>query len=426
VSAVGGAGGFGGLGGGNGGDATATGTATGGLTGASVVINGVFATGGNTWGGTAGSGTATATATGTGDGHVSIGAEANGGFATGGSGGLADVTATSHNSGTGTSSVSTIARGGNVGSSAGQGGNAIASSTANGELGATTATATAQSGTSFGGAADGMATATSLVNMTGATRTSVGTANSSATGGGGSASSTALGMAGFLTQINVQATAPVAGGVGVRSTSESVAGMVVDNTGFLPGPGTYLTREAVAYAAGDPNFVPGLNGNNPTVLGAMGSAELLVYGIMGGSASTVVDGGAHTYTSILDFDLDMSGFSGDRLLVGLLDPVGEGSGFDSLRFRIFLENNTVLDQNFTTLANALSFFDDKRIDLGDWTSGLVGDLDLGFQLDITASVVNDGFHLNLVAGVVPVPPSVWLFGSGLLGMIGIARRKKAA
>ena len=28
--------------------------------------------------------------------------------------------------------------------------------------------------------------------------------------------------------------------------------------------------------------------------------------------------------------------------------------------------------------------------------------------------------------VVPVPAAVWLFGSGLLGLIGIARRKKAA
>ena len=25
--------------------------------------------------------------------------------------------------------------------------------------------------------------------------------------------------------------------------------------------------------------------------------------------------------------------------------------------------------------------------------------------------------------VVPVPPAVWLFGSGLLGLVGIARRK---
>jgi hypothetical protein len=28
--------------------------------------------------------------------------------------------------------------------------------------------------------------------------------------------------------------------------------------------------------------------------------------------------------------------------------------------------------------------------------------------------------------VVPIPPAVWLFGSGLLGLVGIARRKKAA
>jgi hypothetical protein len=31
-----------------------------------------------------------------------------------------------------------------------------------------------------------------------------------------------------------------------------------------------------------------------------------------------------------------------------------------------------------------------------------------------------------VAEVVPIPPAVWLFGSGLLGLIGISRRKKAA
>ena len=29
-------------------------------------------------------------------------------------------------------------------------------------------------------------------------------------------------------------------------------------------------------------------------------------------------------------------------------------------------------------------------------------------------------------GAVPIPPAVWLFGSGLLGLIGMARRKKAA
>lgn len=31
-----------------------------------------------------------------------------------------------------------------------------------------------------------------------------------------------------------------------------------------------------------------------------------------------------------------------------------------------------------------------------------------------------------MASVVPIPPAVWLFGSGLLGLIGIARRKKVS
>jgi hypothetical protein len=34
--------------------------------------------------------------------------------------------------------------------------------------------------------------------------------------------------------------------------------------------------------------------------------------------------------------------------------------------------------------------------------------------------------MSLSVNAVPIPPSVWLFGSGLLGLIGIARRKKAA
>ena len=33
---------------------------------------------------------------------------------------------------------------------------------------------------------------------------------------------------------------------------------------------------------------------------------------------------------------------------------------------------------------------------------------------------------NVVVSAVPVPAAVWLFGSGLLGLVGIARKKKAA
>jgi hypothetical protein len=33
--------------------------------------------------------------------------------------------------------------------------------------------------------------------------------------------------------------------------------------------------------------------------------------------------------------------------------------------------------------------------------------------------------IDNVSAVVPVPAAVWLFGSGLLGLVGIAKRKKA-
>ena len=33
---------------------------------------------------------------------------------------------------------------------------------------------------------------------------------------------------------------------------------------------------------------------------------------------------------------------------------------------------------------------------------------------------------NIVVSSVPLPAAVWLFGSGLLGLIGIAKSKKAA
>ena len=42
----------------------------------------------------------------------------------------------------------------------------------------------------------------------------------------------------------------------------------------------------------------------------------------------------------------------------------------------------------------------------------------GQQLTL-AYIYKDG------VGEVPVPAAVWLFGSGLIGLIGIARRKKA-
>ena len=46
--------------------------------------------------------------------------------------------------------------------------------------------------------------------------------------------------------------------------------------------------------------------------------------------------------------------------------------------------------------------------------------------DIAGSGLINGERHAFLATVVPLPNAVWLFGSGLLGLVGIARRKKAA
>jgi len=54
---------------------------------------------------------------------------------------------------------------------------------------------------------------------------------------------------------------------------------------------------------------------------------------------------------------------------------------------------------------------------------------LGFTPGSYVSTFSNGSNTDSITvniGAVPVPAAVWLFGSGLLGLVGIARRKKAA
>ena len=77
-------------------------------------------------------------------------------------------------------------------------------------------------------------------------------------------------------------------------------------------------------------------------------------------------------------------------LDGIFDASGPLSDFESLTF----------DSRFTDLISV------------QIRSGALGELTDGFSMD------------NVQVQVVPVPAAVWLFGSGLIGLIGVARRKK--
>ena len=73
---------------------------------------------------------------------------------------------------------------------------------------------------------------------------------------------------------------------------------------------------------------------------------------------------------------------------------------------------------YTYMGGDISPFSDSW-DIADGVRGTVG---------ANCTEVNCNALTSHIAayGVVPVPAAVWLFGSGLLGLVGIARRKKAA
>ncbi len=138
------------------------------------------------------------------------------------------------------------------------------------------------------------------------------------------------------------------------------------------------------------------------------------------------------FSNNIDLSLDMSELSTQQeLLLGFMNPVFTGNGFDLMTFQIFQENTLVFDMAFSSVLVAESFFTDQMLNLGDWTQGLEGDLDLAFSINFDISQIGDGFYFDTIygnstigSGVVPIPAAVWLFSSGLIGLFAIGRRKK--
>jgi hypothetical protein len=124
-----------------------------------------------------------------------------------------------------------------------------------------------------------------------------------------------------------------------------------------------------------------------------------------------------------------------------LDGVGGPFGVDQPIFRASLYDSpggafninspgTLLDQVDLTGTGtpSQSIFDWTRVVAPLSTEGNT-DGNVTFMLDLRqsgyASFDNIRVDADEIAGVVPVPAAVWLFASGLLGLIGLARRKKS-
>jgi hypothetical protein len=194
--------------------------------------------------------------------------------------------------------------------------------------------------------------------------------------------------------------------------------------------------ESAAFGTGLPSILDtniALAGNSNVIsnFDVGGTSDILGLVVMGGAYSDSGSGASKTYSSFVDWNLDMSLLGTQQdMLVGLLDPLSSGNGFDSMRFRIQMEGITVEDQIFGNIGTALSYFDDNTLNLGDWTVGLTGNLDMKFLLDLTTDDLGAGFAFDLVFGnstgtqPVPEPSTVALRGIGLAGRGSIYLRKR--
>jgi hypothetical protein len=101
---------------------------------------------------------------------------------------------------------------------------------------------------------------------------------------------------------------------------------------------------------------------------------------------------------------------------------------DTLGKRNFIEiTGTIDDLDFGTYSGVLMTADLTKLVVGEDLIGMNTSNIVCPLFDFCAE--NESAYINLDTGLavttVPLPGAAWLFGSGLLGLVGMARRKKA-
>jgi len=128
------------------------------------------------------------------------------------------------------------------------------------------------------------------------------------------------------------------------------------------------------------------------------------------------------------------------------DSLLTGIGFEEIEYSDFTDGAFLFgDLSFTFLElmdfideGALRFQDGALLELEYTNSSILGGYDVSLFYDVTNppegntyTIQNNftfdyaGGELTASATVVPVPAAAWLFGSALVGLVGVGRRKNA-
>jgi hypothetical protein len=208
--------------------------------------------------------------------------------------------------------------------------------------------------------------------------------------------------------------------------------------------GTSKLRRLTAVCAGAITLAASLSANAAFVISAGGTTEALP--ISGNDFNGDLSGeGIHNMTTGAQLSVDMDGFVTFYYLAAesgytnsfnsgpnTITEHNEGFKWDGWSsFTISVAANEILDFSFTSeTAHALTPVDNASgtslEGLGIMTDDNMSDLVLAYNDNAlgTGDADYDDMLVRAEFSAVPIPAAVWLFGSGLLGLIGIGRRRK--
>ena len=135
--------------------------------------------------------------------------------------------------------------------------------------------------------------------------------------------------------------------------------------------------------------------------------------VVGGGSTSLGTGSAtmtlDDVTNLFNWDISWSGLSGPATAMHFHGPAAAGV-------------NAGVQVNI----GAISGLTSPSIGSTTISGAQATDLLAGLWYINIHTATYPGGEIRGQVGVVPIPATVWLFGSGLLGLVGMARRKKAA
>ena len=213
----------------------------------------------------------------------------------------------------------------------------------------------------------------------------------------------------------------------------STANAMLINIDFGPNGSDVYTGQGILGIASDDHW---------NLVGSVGATGL---SFADGSAGTVdvavTFSNGHSNNgsnALLEDDIETSGNIAEQFIT--ISGLTANSIFDIVLYNSsFAQEYSIVDQASVGTASTYPDASSKNTDLADWEEDVeyawlrsaMSDGNGQLQILDTPIQVPDSGYGAAIAGLqiqeittVPVPAAVWLFGSGLLGLVGIARRKK--